>query len=543
MSRKLLITNAHIHTGTEQPATARWLRIRDDRIVEVGERQPPAESDHIIDAGGRTIIPGLIDAHLHLVMAGGSLSQLDQSQTQSREQFEAAIEQHHAELPDGEWLIAHGWSSENWSGELPDKDWLRAAGDRPVVCHRMDHHAVLVNDAVLQLIPASDFRSDPHGGRIVRDAQGKPTGVFVEAAAWSIINPLIPRPSPEQQQQHLFAAQSHAHRHGITTVGTMEYARTVEEVFLPMRERLTLRNRITLLDRDWLSGEWRQGRRDEGTEGIGDGSPPSLHHYVPQCLCPSVPSLAIIGFKTFIDGTLGSRTARLLEAYADDPSNRGLLVELAAEGHLNEWAKCVAEAGYSPSMHAIGDAAVSMALDVLDGIECPVPARIEHAQQIDAADIPRFAGRIASMQPLHKADDGRYAVKRLGESRMRGFFPFRQLLDTGAILAFGSDWPIVSCDPMLGIRAAVTGLTLDGQPVRTEENLTVKESLQAYTKDAAHALGLDDASTLEPGKLADLVMLDRNPFETDWTKDTPKVLMTMVGGEVVYDALQPASAR
>lgn len=523
MSRTLLITNARIHTGSALRPTARWLRIRDDRIVDLGQRQAPPECDHTLDAGGRTIIPGLIDAHLHLVMAGGSLSQLDQARINSREQFEAAIEQRHTELPEGEWLIAHDWSSDNWGGDLPDKHWLRPAGSRPVVCHRMDHHAVLVNDAVLNMIPRAALQSDPPGGRIVRDANNEPTGVFVEAAAWSIINPLIPRPSPEHQQQHLLAAQAHAHRHGITTVGTMEYARTVEEVFLPMRDRLTLRSRMTLLDRNWP---------------LDTSIAPAIDEVLHE-------RLKIIGFKAFIDGTLGSRTARLLEDYADDPGNRGLLIELAAEERLNEWVQHVAEAGYSPSMHAIGDEAVRLALDAIDAAlgtrnSERIP-RIEHAQQIDAADIPRFAGRIASMQPLHKADDGRYAVKRLGESRMRGFFPFRQLLDAGAILAFGSDWPIVTCDPMLGIRAATTGLTLDGQPVRTEENLTVEESLRAYTSGAAHALGMDDAGTLDPGRLADLVMLDRNPFERNWTRDTPMVLMTMVGGEVVYDALRTAS--
>jgi predicted amidohydrolase YtcJ len=298
----------------------------------------------------------------------------------------------------------------------------------------------------------------------------------------------------------------------------MEYLADVEEVFRPLADELTLRCQVTLMDRDWpLDVDAALNFENLGR-------------------------LRLIGFKAFIDGTLGSRTARMLADYADDPGNRGLLVELAAAGQLNAWANVVAAARLSPSMHAIGDEAARLALDATESLPADirrsVRPRIEHAQQIDRADIARFRGVIASMQPLHKADDARYVERRLGRERTAGTFAFRRLLDAGAILAFGSDWPVVSLDPMLGMRAAITGLTLDDQPFGIDQNLTVEETLRAYTRDAAYCLRLDGeggAGVLREGMAGDCVMFDIDPFSADWINRPPRVIMTIVGGEVVFD--------
>ena len=291
----------------------------------------------------------------------------------------------------------------------------------------------------------------------------------------------------------------------------MEYLRDVLEVLSPERVDERLRCCVTLLDRDWPldTGMAQQVR-------AGD-------------------FLTIIGFKAFLDGTLGSRSARMLEDYTDQPGNRGLFVELAAQGFLHEWAAKVAAAGYSPSMHAIGDEAVRLALDVVERLPPDAHSRIEHAQTVHPADIGRFRNRIASMQPLHKADDGRFARSRLGSDRLSEFFPFRKLRTAGATLAFGSDWPIVSPDPLAGIRAAVTGLTFENQPMCIDQNLMVEEVLCAYTRDAAHCLCMPHTGLLSRGALADLTVLDQNPFTADWTSDPPRVLMTIVGGSVVFD--------
>jgi predicted amidohydrolase YtcJ len=216
-----------------------------------------------------------------------------------------------------------------------------------------------------------------------------------------------------------------------------------------------------------------------------------------------------------------------------------MLVELAAQGGLAAWVRGVAAAGYSPSMHAIGDEAVRIALDAIDEAEPFAPhlhARIEHAQHVAAPDLKRFRSRIASMQPLHKVDDAMYAARCLAAPQLAGMFAFQSLLEAGVMLAFGSDWPIVSCDPMSGMAAAITGRNGHGEIVAPRQNLRVEQALAAYTGGSARALRMSDAGMLREGFAGDCVVLDRNPFQSDWNDGPPRVLLTISGGEVVYDA-------
>jgi len=431
-----------------------------------------------------------VDCHVHLLLGGLTLSQLDLSRVNDRESFERAIAERHAALPQGAWLQAHGWDHERWGGRLPDRLWLREAPDRPVVAYRMDQHACLVNDTVLGMI---DLEACPPGGMVVRNAGGEPTGMLLEQAAWRLVNPIVPAPSVEEKQAALRAACAHAAALGISAVCSMEYFDDVERVYEPLRAELPIRVAITLLDRG-DEFDVALARRITGDD-----------------------RLWINGFKAFADGTLGSRTARMLEPYADDLGNRGMLVENAADGTLREWARAVIDAGLSPSIHAIGDEALRVALDAIEPIDAARVTRFEHCQTIHPDDVPRLRGRLVSMQPHHRTFDRAPAHARLGPSRMNRFFPFRALIEHGAVLGFGSDWPIVDIDPRQGMieaqRGADAAMALadaDGNPAsagspRTpcavgDDRLTEREAIDGYTRTAWRFLRAHERSA---GKSAD----------------------------------------
>ena len=478
---------------------------------------PPRADVPVIRLPPRSIaLPGIIDGHLHLTLGALTLAQVDLSGARSRTDFEDAIAAAARTLAPGRWLQAHGWDESRWGGERPTREWLRAAGSTPCVAYRMDHHACVVNDAVLALIGDSPC---PGGGAIVRDPHGAPTGLLLEQAAWQLVNPRVPAPPAADRRAAVRRAFAHCHAFGITAVGSMEYEADLREVYEPLRagdpRAFTLRVLATILDRDWpLDRAWGAS-------------------------FPSDERLRIVGWKSFADGTLGSRTARMLLPYADDPGNRGMLVEFAAHSteRLRAWAADTLAAGFSPAVHAIGDEAMRASLDAFEPVDAGRIARYEHCQTLDDSDLPRMRGRIASMQPLHKAYDATVAPVRLGAGRMRSFFRFRDLADAGARLSFGSDWPIVSCDPWLGVRAAVTGLDLEGRPCRPDQNLAVEEALLAYTRGAADALRAPDLGRIAPGARADLCVLADDPFSLDWSRATPRVAATIAGGRLVHGAI------
>ncbi len=498
------IVNARIWTGDPARPQAHALSFRDGSIVEIDPAPAAAAGSSrdriVIDLGGRWLGPAFIDAHLHLTLGAATLAQCDLSGCASRGEFERRIAAHAASLDaSGErnaWLVAFGWNESDWRGEAPSREWLVSAGDRPAVAWRMDQHACVVNDAALALLDTSPI----DGGEIEADL-----GVFREQAAWKRVIPAIPAPSPAAKRANLAKATAYLHSLGIGAVGSMEYLCDIRDVYLPARDALTLRVHATVLDRDWPLAQ-----------------PPALPR-------ESSDRFRIIGMKSFADGTLGSRTAWMLEPYADKPATCGLAMEHTLRGELAAWMRTVQDMGLSPSVHAIGDRAARELIDAMDACaDVPAP-RFEHAQTLHPRDIPRLAGRYASMQPLHKADDARQALARLGHSRIERFFAFRALLAHGARLAFGSDWPIVSPDPLLGIKAAVTGLDLDGRPFATEHSISVHEALVAYTRTAAEMLKLPGGMLAE-GRAADFVVLDRSPFEVDWTRESPCVTATFVDG-------------
>jgi len=498
-SRTITLANARIWTADAARPHATSISFRDGSIVALDEHASDA-----VDMQGAWIGPAFIDAHLHLTLGAATLAQCDLAGCASRAEFERRVAVHAAALEAaGEcdaWLVCFGWNESDWRGDAPTRAWLAAAGNRPAVAWRMDQHACVVNDAALARLDTTPI----DGGEIEADR-----GIFREQAAWRRVIPAIPAPSLAAKRANLAKATAHLHSLGIGAVGSMEYLCDIRDVYLPARDALTLRVHATVLDRDWPLAQ-----------------PPKLPH-------ESSDFFRIIGMKSFADGTLGSRTAWMLEPYADKPETCGLAMEHTLRGELAAWMRAVQDMGLSPSVHAIGDRAARELIDAMDACaDAPAP-RFEHAQTLHPRDVPRLAGRYASMQPLHKADDARQALSRLGHSRIERFFAFRPLLAHGARLAFGSDWPIVSPDPLLGIKAAVTGLDLDGRPFATEHSISVHDALVAYTRTAAQMLDLP-GGTLAADSPADFVVLDRSPFEVDWAREMPRVLRTAVAGKSVF---------
>ncbi|MSR45128.1 MAG: hypothetical protein EXS15_07230, partial [Phycisphaerales bacterium] len=359
--------------------------------------------------------------------------------------------------------------------------------------------------------------NDIAGGTIVRDAHGAPTGLLLEQSAWKILVPRIPAPSLPMRRQACADACAHLLSLGVTTVGAMEYLDDIEQVLVPARdtESLTLRLALTALDRErpLPFARARAIRTDH--------------------------MLRVIGFKSFADGTLGSSTASMLEDYLDATSatdRAGSLMEHALDGTLADWMREVLAAGYSPSVHAIGDRALAEVLRAALSCDPQKRTRFEHAQTVHPNSIDDFRGRIVSMQPFHKATDSTLARTRLGAHRDNRLFQFRSFLRSGAHLAFGSDWPIASANPLEGMHVAITGQALDGTVYGENQNLTAHQAIAAYTSGAADALGLSPSlGQLTPGAHADFIALDRNPLECNWMNEIPRVLLTAVGGIIRYD--------
>ena len=402
---RVRLTGARFWTADPMNPWAGSVDIADGRITAV-DAPPRPDLPTITLPATAVVTPGLIDAHIHLSLGGQTLNQLDLSTVHSRAEFESGIEHAARTLAPGRWLRAFGWNESHWGGERPTRAWLRGAGNTPCIAYRMDQHACVVNDAVLALIGAEPC---PDGGEIVRVSTGAATGLLLEQAAWRLVNPRVPIPTVEDRRAALLATFQHCNSFGITAVGSMEYETdlrdTHEYLRTHARAACTVRVIATILDREWpVDFAWgRAFAHDE--------------------------LLAIAGWKSFIDGTLGSRTARMIAPYADDAANRGMLVEFAAEHpeRLRTWARTVIAHGFSPSVHAIGDEALRVALDAIAPEDHARIARFEHCQTMDDAELARMHGRIASMQPLHKADDARIAPARLGQERMKAFFRFRDL--------------------------------------------------------------------------------------------------------------------
>jgi predicted amidohydrolase YtcJ len=526
-----IVTNANVWTVDRNHPRAEALAILNQRIVAVGTS---AEMDNwrgpqtrIIDAGGKLLLPGFNDAHVHFVTGGFQLDQVQLTSAKTREEFTKRIAAQARKLKKGDWILGGEWDEQNWSPpELPAHDWIDAiTPDNPVFIERHDGHESLANAVAMKLAGITAATKSPAGGEIVRDSQDNPTGIFKDAAQ-SLVGKAIPEPGLEAHIKAAKRALDHAASLGVTSLQDMvpDYADIEAYSVLQERGELTSRIYVAPLETHW---------RDQARIGIRHGFGSDY--------------LRVGAVKGFADGSLGSTTAYFFEPYVDAPNSRGLLSnEMQPMSGMRDRLAGADKAGLQLCVHAIGDQAISIVLDIFQTIEKANGDRdrrwrIEHAQHMAPKDFQRFAKLhvIASVQPYHAIDDGQWAERRIGPIRAKTTYAFRTFLDDGVHLAFGTDWTVAPLNPMLGLYAAVTRATLDGKHPDgwiPEQKISIAEAIEAYTQGSAYAEFQErDKGSITPGKLADLVLISDNILTIDprAIRDA-KVEMTMVGGKIVY---------
>jgi predicted amidohydrolase YtcJ len=527
----LIIINASIHTMDETRPTAGALAVSGNRVVALGStpeiRALAGPKTRVIDAIERTVLPGFNDAHVHWLQGGFSITNVNLRDASSPAEMARRLGEYAKKLPKGRWILGGDWDHERWPGTpLPTRQMIDAATpDNPVFVNRLDGHMALANSLALKLAGVTKETKDVPGGVVVRDANGEPTGILKDAAQ-SLVEKVIPEPSWDEKVAAARAATAHAASVGVTSIQDMSAGDDVG-LYQWLLERGELKTRIYAV-RSIVS--WEALAKTGVRAAFGNGM------------------LRFGGLKGFSDGSLGSTTAFFFEPYNDSPNTRGILFDqMLPEGIMLKRVEGADKAGLQVMIHAIGDEANTRILDIYKEVaeknsERDRRFRIEHAQHLRASEIPRFGKQkvIASMQPYHCADDGRWCEKRIGAERSKGTYAFRTLLDTGAALAFGSDWTVAPLNPMEGLKAAVTRQTLDGKHPDgwiPEQKITLDEAIRAFTVGSAYAEFQEKVKgSIAVGKLADIVMLERDIYSMDPVNlDKVKVAMTIVDGRVVYE--------
>jgi predicted amidohydrolase YtcJ len=525
----IVIVNANVHTMDAKRSVARSLAILGNKIILVGTEADTkpliGPKTRVIDADGRTVLPGFNDAHVHFMETGAQLSSVDLRDAKTPEEFVRRIKEFAAKLPKGRWILGGQWDHENWKpNNLPTAAMIDAVTpDNPVFVNRLDGHMALANSLAMKLAGVDKATPEVSGGLIVRDANGSPAGVFKDAAM-GYIEKVIPDPSWEQRLEAAQAATDHAASLGVTSVQDVS-AGTDIGVYQELMRQGKLKTRV------YGCSPLADYKRWQNT---------GVHYAFGDAM------IRVGCLKGYADGSLGSTTAWFFEPYLDAPSTSGL-PRADVTTTMKSDILAADKAGLQIYIHAIGDRANATILDFYEDAEKTDGARdrrfrIEHAQHLRQEDIPRFGklNVVASMQPMHIIDDGRWAWKRLDEKRLKGTYAFRSLLDSGAVLAFGSDSPVAPMNALFGIYAAVTRRTLDDKNPNgwiPEQKITVDEAVRGFTYGSAFAEFQEGVKgTLETGKLADLIIISDDIFSIDPVNIRgAKVLMTIMDGRVVYE--------
>jgi hypothetical protein len=530
-SATLIITNAAVYTVDKQHPKAEAVAVIGDRIVALGSRADidlwRGAKTKVIDAGGKLLLPGFNDAHVHFMQGGAQLEQVQLTDASTPQEFAKRIAAQVAKTPKGAWVLGGRWDETKWPDpQLPTKELVDpVSGETPIFVERYDGHEALANSAAMKLAGVNAKTRDVPGGVVVRDASGNPTGILKDAAQ-ELIYKAVPPMSHEQRVRIARRAAAHATSLGVTSVQHMnpEFADVAAYSELAEKGELTTRIYAAPMETEW---------KKQAEVGIRHAWGSSF--------------LRLGAVKGYADGSLGSGTAYMFEPFDDDPGNRGLLSdEMYPPGAMRDRLMQADAAGLQLRVHAIGDRGVSVTLDIFAEIEKEHGDHdqrftIEHAQHMAEKDFARFAKLhvIASMQPYHAIDDGRWAEKRLGHERARYSYAWRSFLDHGVPLAFGTDWPVAPLDPILGLYAAVTRAPLDGRNPNgwiPEQKITLAQAVEAYTMGSAFAEFQEHKKgSITPGKLADLVILSDNIFDLKPEAiRNVKVQTTIVGGKVVY---------
>ena len=531
-SADLVLLNGKIWTVNDRQAEVEAVAVVGNRIEAVGAtkdiRRWIGAQTKVIDLSGRRVVPGFNDAHVHFLDGGAGLASVQLRDAASPEEFRRRIGEFASKLPKGRWVLNGNWDHENWKpANLPTRQLIDAVTpDNPVFINRLDGHMALANSLALKLAGVTRDTKDPDGGTIVRDASGEPTGVLKDAAM-NFVYKVIPNSTEAEMIESIKAAMRYAAENGVTSVQDMSASPDVLGVYQTLLAHGELTVRIS--GHQPLAA-WQRLATAGIRANFGNDK------------------LKVGGLKGFADGSLGSTTALFFQPYLDDPKTAGLPSdEMFPESKMRDRIVAADRAGLQVAVHAIGDKANKTILDFFAEAEKQNGARdrrfrIEHAQHLRAEEIKRFASQrvIASMQPYHTIDDGRWAENRIGAERAKGTYAFRSLIDAGAVLAFGSDWFVAPMEPLMGIYGAVTRRTLDGKRPNgwvPEQKITVAEAVKAFTLGSAFA-SFDEKSkgSIEVGKLADFAVLSADIFKINPAEiENAKVVMTIFDGQVVFE--------